>query len=127
MAHFAILCPEAGGHLFPTGSLGHELRRRGHQVTLVARSTAAPIAKRLELPLHELPEDDAPDYRIENDRICAMFDGNPSIEQLSKDDQTKLQILCKPRFPATFLPPNLVGYPLAIAEGEAVRKLECRD
>jgi hypothetical protein len=71
--------------------------------------------------------DDAPDYRIENDRICAMFDGNPSIEQLSKDDQTKLQILCKPRFPATFLPPNLVGYPLAIAEGEAVRKLECRD
>jgi MGT family glycosyltransferase len=63
MAHFAILCPEAGGHLFPTGSLGHELRRRGHQVTIVARSSAAPIAERLELPLHELPEDDGPDHR----------------------------------------------------------------
>lgn len=63
MAHFAILCPEAGGHLFPTGSLGHELHSRGHQVTLVARSSAAPIAKRLELPLHELPEDRFPARR----------------------------------------------------------------
>ncbi len=64
MAHFGILCPEAGGHLYPMGSLGCELHRRGHKVTLLARSTAAPIAKCFELLLYELPEDDAPNYRL---------------------------------------------------------------
>jgi len=63
MAHVAILCPAAGGHLFPTGSLGCELRRRGHEVTIVARSGAAPIAEQLGLPLCELPEEDGPEFR----------------------------------------------------------------
>ena len=55
MAHFAVLCPEAGGHLFPVGSLGVELRERGHQVTVVGRGRAKPIVEQLGLPLHELP------------------------------------------------------------------------
>ncbi|MBT3290108.1 MAG: glycosyltransferase family 1 protein [Victivallales bacterium] len=57
MAHFAILCPEAGGHLFPMGSLGLELRSRGHTVTVMALAKAAPIVAQLGLPLHELPKE----------------------------------------------------------------------
>lgn len=57
MAHFAILAPEAAGHVFPMGSLGRELQRRGHQVTLVALAKAAPLARQLDLPLHELSDD----------------------------------------------------------------------
>jgi hypothetical protein len=71
--------------------------------------------------------DGAPDHRIGNNRICAKFDGNLSIEQLSKDDETRLQILCEPRFPAPFLAPNLVGYMLTITEGQIMRTLECQD
>jgi MGT family glycosyltransferase len=61
MAHFAMLAPEAAGHLFPMGSLACELRRRGHQVTLVALPEAAPVAEQLQIPLVELT-DDAPRY-----------------------------------------------------------------
>jgi MGT family glycosyltransferase len=34
MTHFGILCPGAIGHLNPMASLGRELIRRGHQVTI---------------------------------------------------------------------------------------------
>lgn len=34
MTHFGLLCPAASGHLNPMTTLGHELRRRGHGVTL---------------------------------------------------------------------------------------------
>lgn len=34
MTHFGILCPPAIGHLNPMTTLGHELRERGHCVTL---------------------------------------------------------------------------------------------
>lgn len=61
MAHFAMLAPEAAGHLFPMGSLACELRRRGHQVTLIALPNAAPLAEQLQIPLVELT-DDAPRY-----------------------------------------------------------------
>jgi MGT family glycosyltransferase len=63
MAHFALLAPEAAGHLFPMGSLGKELERRGHRVTLVALGDAAPLARRLELPLFELSEGELPRSR----------------------------------------------------------------
>jgi len=61
VAHFAVICTEAVGHLIPLGCLGHELQRRGHRVTLVARAKATPIAERLKLPLYKL-DDDAPEY-----------------------------------------------------------------
>lgn len=35
MTHFGLLCPTASGHLNPMTTLGHELKQRGHQVTLV--------------------------------------------------------------------------------------------
>ncbi|MFM7360447.1 MAG: glycosyltransferase [Cyanobium sp.] len=35
MTYFGMLCPAASGHLNPMTTLGHELRCRGHRVTLV--------------------------------------------------------------------------------------------
>src|SRR5262245_34112020 len=35
MAHFAVLCPEASGHLNPMTTLLAELRRRGHAITWI--------------------------------------------------------------------------------------------
>ncbi len=35
MAHIGLLCPTASGHLNPMTTLGHELKQRGHRVTLV--------------------------------------------------------------------------------------------
>jgi zeaxanthin glucosyltransferase len=35
MAHFAVLCPEASGHLNPMTTLLAELRRRGHEITWI--------------------------------------------------------------------------------------------
>jgi zeaxanthin glucosyltransferase len=35
MTHFGIICPASTGHLNPMTTLGYELKRRGHQVTVV--------------------------------------------------------------------------------------------
>ena len=35
MAHIGMLCPTLSGHLNPMMALGHELKQRGHRVTLV--------------------------------------------------------------------------------------------
>jgi MGT family glycosyltransferase len=53
MAHYAILCPDEAGHLFPIGAVGRELVGRGHRVTVLGRAKSAPIARQLDLPLHE--------------------------------------------------------------------------
>jgi zeaxanthin glucosyltransferase len=37
MVSFAIICPDATGHLNPMSALGHELQRRGHCITVFAR------------------------------------------------------------------------------------------
>lgn len=44
MTHFGILCPPAAGHLNPMTALGHELKRRGHRVTLLGVIDAQPKA-----------------------------------------------------------------------------------
>lgn len=54
MAHYAIVCPDEAGHLISIGAVGKELVRRGHRVTIVGRAKAAPVAQRLDLPLHPL-------------------------------------------------------------------------
>ena len=38
--HLGMLCPELSGHLNPMTTLGRELQRRGHRVTVVARPDA---------------------------------------------------------------------------------------
>lgn len=35
MLHFGVMCPEVSGHLNPMATLGRELQRRGHRVTLI--------------------------------------------------------------------------------------------
>jgi Glycosyltransferase family 28 N-terminal domain len=40
MAHLGLICPELTGHLNPMTALGHELKRRGYQVTLIGRPDA---------------------------------------------------------------------------------------
>ena len=40
MAHFGLICPELSGHLNPMTTLGRELKRRGHRVTLIGRPDA---------------------------------------------------------------------------------------
>src|SRR6266508_1334756 len=42
--HIALICPEVAGHLNPTATLGRELARRGHRVSLVSRSIVKPRA-----------------------------------------------------------------------------------
>ena len=40
MSHLGLVCPELSGHLNPMTTLGRELQRRGHRVTVVARPDA---------------------------------------------------------------------------------------
>jgi MGT family glycosyltransferase len=42
MTHFGLLCPAATGHLNPMTTLGYELQRRGHRVTLFGILDAQP-------------------------------------------------------------------------------------
>lgn len=44
MTHFGIICPALTGHLNPMTTLGHELQRRGHRVTLFGILDARPKA-----------------------------------------------------------------------------------
>ncbi len=60
MAHFAIICPEAAGHVLSVGPIGSELIRRGHRATLVAREKAAPLAAELNLEFYCLNVNDVP-------------------------------------------------------------------
>jgi MGT family glycosyltransferase len=60
MAHFAILALPAAGHLYPVGSIGVELVRRGHEVTVISRDKAAPIVEQLQLRFRELKTDQVP-------------------------------------------------------------------
>lgn len=46
-----LLCPLSdGGYLYPSIAAGRELRRRGHDVSVLGRSTAAPVAADAGLP-----------------------------------------------------------------------------
>jgi UDP:flavonoid glycosyltransferase YjiC (YdhE family) len=60
MAHFAIISQNEAGHLLPIGTVGKELVRRGHRVTVVARANAAPLVEQLGLALHKIETEDVP-------------------------------------------------------------------
>jgi hypothetical protein len=40
MGHFGLICPELTGHLNPMTALGRELKRSGHNITLIGRPDA---------------------------------------------------------------------------------------
>ena len=57
--HYGLLAPELHGHLNPMTTLGGELARRGHRVTLMSASRGRPFAERAGLgwlPLGDTPE-----------------------------------------------------------------------
>ena len=60
MAHFALVAPDDGGHLFAMGPLGKELVDRGHRVTLLGREKVAPLAEQFDLDFHPWDADDVP-------------------------------------------------------------------
>jgi zeaxanthin glucosyltransferase len=49
MAHLGLICPELSGHLNPMTTLGRELQRRGHDVTVVARADGRAKARQAGL------------------------------------------------------------------------------
>jgi zeaxanthin glucosyltransferase len=60
MAHLGLLCPELTGHLNPLTTLGRELQRRGHTVTVVARPDAERKARGAGLGFVPMAERDFP-------------------------------------------------------------------
>jgi zeaxanthin glucosyltransferase len=54
MARIALLTLEAAGHLIPTGCVGLELQRRGHEVTVVGSPSARPLTEQLGLRFQPL-------------------------------------------------------------------------
>lgn len=45
MTHYGLICPAASGHLNPMTTLGYELKKQGHRVTLIGVPDAQPKAQ----------------------------------------------------------------------------------
>ncbi len=60
MTHFGIICPAMAGHLYPMTTLGYELKKRGHRVTLLGILDAKPKATAAELEFQAVGESDFP-------------------------------------------------------------------
>ncbi len=60
MTHFGILCPSASGHLNPMTTLGYELMRRGHHVTLFGIVDSQPKALAAGLNFWAIGESEFP-------------------------------------------------------------------
>ena len=88
MTHFGIICPAAAGHLNPMTTLGYELKKRGHLVTVInifdVRSKA--LAAGLEFqPI------DRPDFPLEAD--TDLFVKLRSLNGLEALEYTRTQWL----------------------------------
>jgi zeaxanthin glucosyltransferase len=60
MTHFGIICPALTGHLNPMTTLGHELQRRGHRVTLFGIPDAQPHTLAAGLGFWAIGEEEYP-------------------------------------------------------------------
>ena len=60
MTHFGLLCPAMTGHLNPMTTLGHELKRRGHRVTLFGVLDAQPKTLAAGLEFWAIGEEEFP-------------------------------------------------------------------
>jgi zeaxanthin glucosyltransferase len=60
MTHFGLLCPAITGHLNPMTTLGHELKRRGHRVTLFGVLDAQPKTLAAGLEFWAIGEEEFP-------------------------------------------------------------------
>ena len=60
MTHFGIICPAATGHLNPMTTLGYELQKRGHRVTVIGIEDARPKAIAAGLEFQVIGKSDFP-------------------------------------------------------------------
>ena len=60
MSHLGLICPELSGHLNPMTTLGRELQRRGHRVTLIARPDARIKVESRGLEFSSVGDEDFP-------------------------------------------------------------------
>ena len=60
MTHFGIICPAAAGHLNPMTTLGYELQRRGHRVTVLGIEDAQPKVLAAGLEFQVIGKSDFP-------------------------------------------------------------------
>ena len=60
MTHFGVICPVAAGHLNPMTTLGYELQKRGHCVTVVGIEDAQPKVLAAGLAFQMIGESDFP-------------------------------------------------------------------
>lgn len=76
MTHFGILCPPAAGHLNPMTTLGYELKRRGHKITLFGVVDAQPKAYAAGLEFWPIAEAEYPQGSVtESLRYLGELDG----------------------------------------------------
>jgi len=61
MSHLGLICPELSGHLNPMTTLGRELQRRGHRITLIARPDARRKTQNAGLGFTAIGEQDFPE------------------------------------------------------------------
>jgi UDP:flavonoid glycosyltransferase YjiC (YdhE family) len=66
MVHFGILCLPLAGHLNPMTTLGHELQRRGHRVTVFGLLDIQPNVVSAGLSFWTLGETDYPLGSLKN-------------------------------------------------------------
>ncbi len=64
MSHVGLICPELSGHLNPMTTLGRELKRRGHRVTVVARPDARRKAEAAGLGFAAIGAEEFPEGAI---------------------------------------------------------------
>jgi zeaxanthin glucosyltransferase len=60
MTHYGLICPAASGHLNPMTTLGYELKKQGHRVTLFGILDAEPKAVAAGLEFQSIGESDFP-------------------------------------------------------------------
>ena len=60
MTHYGLICPAASGHLNPMTTLGYELKKEGHRVTLFGIVDAEPKATAAGLEFQSIGKSDFP-------------------------------------------------------------------
>ncbi len=80
-----LICPEVPGHLNPLTTLGRELQRRGHRVSVIGSKMAQPITERAGLAFCCLGSDDELSVQLEVEfRKLGQLSGIRSMSQTGK-------------------------------------------
>jgi zeaxanthin glucosyltransferase len=96
MAHLGLICPELSGHLNPMTTLGRELQRRGHQVTVVARGDGRAKAEQAGLGFvligeREFPEGAMGELTAQLGRLSGLKAMRFTVELLRRTAATVLR------------------------------------